>query len=180
MPHVLNRHETLLAAEAETVGRMLDRLAAEGDPLWPRRAWPAMRLDGPLAPGATGGHGPIRYRVESYEPGRRITFRFTGPRGFDGAHTLSIERRGPRQALLAHVIDMRIHGLALLTWPLVFRPLHDALIEDAMALAEVRLGMPPRMRPWPLYVRVLRWLMSAGSARGQQTVFRPAETTADV
>ena len=173
MVHVLNEHHTLLAADAEIVGCLLDRLGADDDALWPRRAWPAMHLDRPLAVGSSGGHGPIRYRVESYEQGRSVAFRFTGPRGFDGRHTLSIERRGPQHTLLAHVIDMRIHGPALLAWPLIFRPLHDALIEDAMAVAEVRIGMPIRMRPWSLYVRVLRWLMTAGRARSQQSLPHP-------
>ncbi len=179
MVRILNRHETLLAADAASVGGLLERLASVDDPLWPRRVWPAMRLDRPLSVGAAGGHGPIRYRVKSIEPGQRITFRFTGPRGFDGGHTLSVEALGPRLTRLTHVIDMRIHGPALLTWPLVFRPLHDALIEDAMAVAEVRAGMPPGMRPWSAYVRALRWLMTAGRARSQRMLLSPAGITAD-
>ncbi len=31
---------------------------------------------------------------------------------------------------------MSTHGLAVLSWPLVYRPMHDALIEDSLATAE--------------------------------------------
>lgn len=178
-PRVLNQHATVLAAGVEDVARLVDGLTGPDDRLWPRQVWPAMRLDRGLAPGSAGGHGPIRYHVESYQPGERIDFRFDGPRGFDGTHSLFIEPLGAGETRLRHVIDMRLQGPALLTWPLLFRPLHDALIEDALSLAEVGTGMPPRLRPWSLYVRVLRWLMSGGRARPQLALRGLIETSSD-
>ena len=85
-----NVHERSLAAGADRVGALLDTLSSSRDALWPRGAWPPMRFDGPLAEGANGGHGPIRYTVESYTPGRSVRFRFTGPRGFDGFHGFEV------------------------------------------------------------------------------------------
>jgi hypothetical protein len=60
----------------------------------------------------------------------------------------------------------------MLTWLLVVRPLHDALMEDAMALAQARLGLEPDVRPWSRWVKCLRWVMSRGQARAQQTPIR--------
>lgn len=39
---------------------------------------------------------------------------------------------------------------------LVFRPLHDTLIEDCLDNAAYALGEAPRSRPWSLWVRTLR------------------------
>jgi hypothetical protein len=64
-------------------------------------------------------------------------------------------------------VRMTTHGLAILSWPLIFRPLHDALIEDSFATAEAALGQPARMRAWSLWVRLLRWILSGGKARPQ-------------
>ena len=131
-----------------------------------------MKFDRPLCVGAQGGHGPIRYTVEAYAPGRSIRFRFTGPRGFDGWHGLAVLDATSACAVLEHRLEMRIHGIALFTWPLLYRHLHDALLEDALASAQLALGEAPRRVPWPRYVRLLRWLLAprtphrAGGAAG--------------
>ena len=81
-----NVHERVLSLTPAEVGAIVDSLASADDPLWPHDRWPPMRFDRPLTVGAIGGHGPIRYTVEEYEPGRMIRFRFTGPPGFHGGH----------------------------------------------------------------------------------------------
>jgi hypothetical protein len=51
-------------------------------------------------------------------------------------------------------------GAALLSWPLVFRPLHDAVLEDALDDAERHVtGRVERPARWSIYVRVLRRLL---------------------
>ncbi len=45
--------------------------------------------------------------------------------------------------------------------------MHDALIEDSLTTAEVSLGLPPCVRAWSPWVRLLRWLVSGGKARAQ-------------
>lgn len=157
---VLNVHERGLHASEREVGALLDRLASREDAIWPFERWPAMRFDRPLGVGAVGGHGPIRYTVEAYEPGRSVRFRFTAPPGFNGTHRYEIEpapAASPDTARLRHVLEMNTEGPALLTWPLLFRPMHDALIEDSLDKAERSLGREPASPArWSARVRLLR------------------------
>src|SRR5918992_4999972 len=79
-------HTRELPVPVEEVGRILDTLAGPDDKIWPIERWPndPIGFDRPLGVGARGGHGPIRYTVVAYEPGRRIAFEFeprAGPRG---------------------------------------------------------------------------------------------------
>lgn len=172
---VLNIHERIITAPLDSVGRLIDSLSSPDDRLWPQELWPAMRFDRPLAVGARGGHGPIRYDVEAYEPGRSVRFRFTGPKGFNGFHELAAEPSGAGSTCLRHTLQMRTTGLARLSWPLVYRPLHDALIEDALDKAERSLGRMPAGARWSPYVRLLRWALAAAppTARARSA---PAET----
>ena len=172
---VLNVHERRLAASAAEVGALLDTLATPQDRLWPRGFWPAMRFDGPLAPGASGGHGPIRYAVEAMEPGRAVRFRFLVPRGFDGWHALEIVPDGERASILRHTLAMTPRGTARLVWPLAIRPLHDALLEDALARAEAAVGQTPTVVPWSSWVRLLRFVLSMGRARPQSSPAAPGD-----
>lgn len=66
-----------------------------------------------------GGHGPIRYRVERYEPGRAIRFRLTGTRGVYGTHGFEIKDSAPGRVRLEHRLCMWVSGVALLSWPLM-------------------------------------------------------------
>lgn len=164
---VLNVHERILAVPAERIGLLIDSLSSRHDALWPRQSWPRMEFDRSLEVGATGGHGPIRYFVESYTPSQRIVFRFTGPTGFNGHHRFEVLDIVGGDCVLRHTLEMTAHGPALLSWPLVFRPLHDALIEDSLAQAQASLGLLPKVLRWSRWVRVLRWFVSKGQARPQ-------------
>jgi hypothetical protein len=158
MAKVLNTHYRDLPAQQDQVAALVASLSdGREDNLWPWQTWPAMRFDGGLLVGATGGHGPIRYRIEAYELNRYIWFRFVEPKGFDGRHGYLIIPLEDGRTRLEHRLEMRTHGSARYSWPLVFRPLHDALIEDSLNRAEEalhrKLLTPPR---WSLWVRVLR------------------------
>lgn len=158
---VRNLHTRAIAANADTVGALIDTLGARDDRLWPVEHWPRMRLDRPLDPGAAGGHGPIRYHVVEYLPGERVRFRFTGPRGFSGFHEFSVYGRGDHDAELCHLLVLRPHGPARLTWPLLYRWLHDALIEDALDRAERGLaGTVAEPARWNGYVRLVRAVLA--------------------
>ena len=140
----------------DAAGRLIDGLGSRPDPLWPGEQWPPMRFDRPLQAGAAGGEGPIRYRVEAYEPGRSVRFVFTGPRGLAGTHEFSLED-APGGCILRHTIAGHTSGRMLLAWPLVYRPLHDALLEDALDKAELALtGKVARPSRWSCWVRLLR------------------------
>lgn len=140
---VLNIHERTYGAAPSEVAALVATLASEDDRLWPRESWPPMRFDRGLVPGARGGHGPVRYRVERADPAQEVLFRFTGPSGFEGWHAFSITSSAAARTTLRH--EMRLHprGWARLTWPLFFRPLHDALLEEAFDKAARELGSPP-------------------------------------
>lgn len=159
---VINIHERVLDASITEIGKLIDGLASADDKLWPCDRWPAMKFDRPLSVGAVGGHGPIRYTVESYKPGFYIQFRFTEPKGFLGSHRFEVEMVEGEKTKLRHLIEMRVQGMARLIWPLAIRPLHDALVEDALDRAEVYTGGQPAKRGWSLWVKFLRRVMSRG------------------
>lgn len=146
-----NRHERILHLPQTQAAPLLDQLASPEDLLWPAEHWPAMRFDGPLRVGARGGHGPIRYFVEEYQPGRRLTFRFTAPSGFVGQHGLTLEPLTEGTCRLSHWLRMDVSVVGWLQWHLVFRPLHDALVEDALDRGAHTAGAR-----WSVYVRLLR------------------------
>jgi len=164
---VVNVHERVIPASVDAVGRMIDTLGSAGDVVWPTERWPALKLDRPLQVGAAGGHGPIRYRVEAYEPGRSVRFRFLSPEGFVGTHGFDVEDAGEGASQLRHIIEMRTVGMAVLNWSLVIRPLHDALLEDALVKVEGAFRDVGPPRAWSRRVVFLRWLVrkSGGNRR---------------
>lgn len=174
---VVNLHGRVFPLPATRVGALLDSLASERDALWPQRFWPRMRFDRPLAVGARGGHGPIRYEVAAYVRSRAVVFRFLGPRGFDGFHAFEVAEEGGQATRVRHALEMRTSGLAALSWPLVYRPLHDALVEDAFTTAEVSLGLAPRVVPWSWRVRGLRAFFTRGRAARQDFGAQSVATT---
>lgn len=128
-----------------------------------------MRLDAPLGVGARGGHGPVRYAVEACEPGRGVSFRIERPPCLKGArHGFEVIGTAENACVLRHVLELELAGRAWLSWPLVWRPLHDACVEDALAGAQLALGVTPVIKPWSLWVRLLRFLVSGGRAPRQR------------
>lgn len=179
---ILNVHERILPGTVAEVGALLDGLAGPDDRLWPVDLWPGlpMRFDRPLGVGADGGHGPVRYRVEEYVPGRLVVFRFAERTGLDGTHRLEVDD-SEGVVELRHVLAGRLKRTkALLTWLLVTRPLHDAVLEDLLDRAELAVtGTVLRPARWSWRVRLLRRLFASriaeprrGSPEG--TAQRPA------
>ncbi|WP_460758808.1 DUF2867 domain-containing protein [Nocardiopsis oceani] len=185
---VRNTHQRVIAAPAEIVGELVDALGGPRDRLWPSPAWEPMRLDRALSVGADGGHGPILYRVSEHEPGRRVRFTFHPEAGFRGYHELVVERLPDGNTLLRHHAEAVALGTTRLLWPLVIRPIHDAMVEDLLDNAEhAAAGRRPRPRPWSRWVRLLRradpppvWARPApDTARLARTAFDdPAHTDA--
>jgi hypothetical protein len=165
-PGIWNVHERVLDAPRDAVGVLVDSLASSDDRLWPNRRWPAMRLDRGLAVGSSGGHGPVRYEVVRYESGRLVVFAFTPAFPIAGEHRCEV-LPGPSSdtTLLRHVLEGKPQGWLRLGWPLCFRWLHDALIEDAFDRAAAELaGTAWQPRRLPLYVRALRKALSGRAA----------------
>lgn len=158
---ISNMHERKISASAELVGSLINSLSSRNDRLWPHKDWPNMRLDGALGLGAAGGHGPVRYFVSGYIPGQRVEFAFTGPSGFNGRHVFTATHVSLNSTLLRHELYILPRGVAIITWPLFFRPLHNALIEECLDRAEQECGISvvfPSQRS--LWTKILRFAFS--------------------
>ncbi len=160
---IINRHQREYSVGPAKIGALIDTLASKDDRLWPHFRWPRMHFDRPLGMGANGGHGPIGYSVENYAPGGSIVFRFRNThrvsRGLEGVHSFFVEPFA-NGARLVHLIDGEGRGRQLLLWPLVIRPTHDALIEDALDCTARALGLAGEYpRKLTLRVRFLRALL---------------------
>ena len=157
---ITNIHTRDLHAPIHEVGSLLDSLASKQDLLWPYEKWPPIRFDRPLSIGAVGGHSVIRYTIESYQPERCITFRFTSPKGFIGTHCFSVKEVTPDITQIKHEINMTLKGSAKIWWPIRIRWIHDAIIEDAFDKAESFITGQSINREWPIWVKFLRFVMS--------------------
>jgi hypothetical protein len=153
-----NIHERVLPTGGASAGPLIDGLAGADDRLWPHDRWPPMRLQDGLREGSEGGHGPVRYQVVEHQPGRLVRFRFTAPPGLVGEH--GYELKVSERIALRHTLTGRAEGRMRWQWPLLFGPLHDALIEDSLdrALAAVS-EVPYAPARWPYRARALRWLL---------------------
>ncbi len=161
---VRNVHERRIPVPVDVLGALLERVGGPDDELWPSPQWVPMVLDGPVAVGATGGHGVIRYRVTGWQPGRRIDFAFHPGLGIRGGHAFVVEPDGDDAAVLRHVIEARLGGPMVLAWPVVVRWLHDALLEDLLDCAEQAVGTgPARPSRWSPWVRLLRAVTGEGA-----------------
>jgi hypothetical protein len=165
---IRNVHERSLNAPAEKVGEILDSLSSEDDRLWPGDRWPPQRFDKPLGVGARGGHGPVRYAVSAYVPGRIVEYRFDGAglmEGWDGRHLFEVIPRRSH-VILRHTIDAAVDPKIWPVWFFLTRPMHNALIEDAFDRAESGLGIGPK-RParWGIWTTFLRKMLAKKVAR---------------
>jgi hypothetical protein len=160
---VHNVHERELPVPAAEVGRLVDRIGAVDDPLWPSPAWVPVRFDRPLGVGATGGHGPVRYRVTAYEPGRRVECTFDPAIGLLGTHTFELLDQGPESCLLRHRLTATPVGAMRVLWPALIRSCHDTVLEHLLDNAERAVaGTVPRPVRYPLRARLA---VSVESAR---------------
>lgn len=156
---VRNEHSRVLDVGMPVAEELLRDLASHQDRLWPGDKWWPQRFEGGLVAGAKGGHGPVKYKVESVEP-RRVVYRFPSKGWFRGTHAFSLrqEEGGVR---LTHTLEGTLHGIGRVLWPTTVRPLHDALLEDVLDRAESATGRPPATPArHSRYVRFLRrrWL----------------------
>jgi hypothetical protein len=166
---IRNVHERHLDAPPERVGAILDTLSSANDRLWPHDKWPAQQLDRPLGVGARGGHGPVRYAVSAYVPGRIAEFRFDGTgltADWDGRHLFEVIPRRSH-VILRHTIDAECNPKPWLTWFVMIRPMHNALIEDALDRAQSAVGQAVK-RPsrWGLPVKLMRGIVARRASRG--------------
>ncbi len=155
-----NVHERKIKGSKEMVESILESLGTRNDRIWPRN-WPPMRLKPSKEKLGRGGHGPIRYRVKEHVPGKRIVFEFEQDRlsrGLVGVHYFELLAEGSDEFIVRHVIDAKLGWPASLLWPILIRPLHDALLEDALDNFESAVSEMPENAKYvhSPYVSLLR------------------------
>jgi hypothetical protein len=106
-----------------------------------------------------GCHGPIRYFVKTYIKGKFVAFEFTKTPGFNGVHYFKFEEITQYETRVTHIIDMKLTGTGLLTWPLFIKCLHDALAEDALDKVQNQFDKGNRKTKWNFWVLFLRKLL---------------------
>ena len=132
---VMNVHKRELPGDGASV---LDHL--EG--IWPTERWPML---------TEHGLGFLHHELVTHEPGHRIVYRITGPRGLSGWHGWELAG-----STMRHTVEGSSSGLMLLVWPLIVQPIHDALHEDVLDRVESACGGAPAPHPYSRRVRLLR------------------------
>ena len=149
---ISNVHQRTLPVPVDEAGFLIDGLAGPDDRLWPYDRWPAIRFDHPLQVGAKGGHGPFRYKVGAYTPGRRLQFVFGDPNA-EGFHEFELLEGDETHCVLRHTLMAHPSALFSVAWSLFIGPLHDACLRDLLDRAEAATGGESRRRPHPVAVR---------------------------
>ncbi len=153
---VINIHKRILNQPKERVSELLGTLSTENDKMLATDKWSPMKLNEGLKEGSKGGHGPIRYTVQRYNPGTLVQFEFTKPKGFNGIHRFEITELENNKTEIKHTIEMNATGVGILTWLFAVRWLHDAFMEDAFDKAENHFLTEKKKTEWTVWVKVLR------------------------
>ncbi|PHR26240.1 MAG: hypothetical protein COA38_15405 [Fluviicola sp.] len=153
---VLNIHKRTLNQPKSKVTELLKTLSTENDRIWPNEKWPEMKFKNGIQVGAKGGHGPIRYSVEKYNPDEIIQFRFSKPNGFNGIHKFEIIELDKEKTEIKHTIEMYTTGKGTLIWTFAISSLHNALIEDGFDKLENNFSENRKSTEWSLWVKFLR------------------------
>ncbi|MGG6230041.1 hypothetical protein [Tenacibaculum sp. SDUM215027] len=157
---VLNIHKRTLNQPKSEIAELLKTLATENDRIWPKEKWPAMRFKGGINVGEKGGHGPIRYSIEKYNPNEIIQFRFLKPTGFNGIHKFEIKELSKEKTEIKHTIDMNTAGKGTIIWFLAIHSLHNALIEDGFDKLENNFSKKHKKSKWNFWVKIIRKLLA--------------------
>jgi len=97
-----------------------------------------------------------------------VEYRFDGT-GFtanwDGRHLFEVIPRRSH-VIIRHTIDAAADPKTWITWFFMIRPMHNALIEDALDRAESGLGIPVKKPArWGPWVRLIRRMAAKKAAR---------------
>ncbi|MGH1336370.1 MAG: SRPBCC family protein [Aureispira sp.] len=163
---IVNIHQRVLKHPKSKVVDLLKTLSTENDKIWPKEQWPAMKFKEGIQVGAKGGHGPIRYTVELYNPNEIIQFRFSKPIGFNGIHKFEVKELDEKTTEVTHTIDMTTQGKGLLIWAFAVRSLHNALVEDGLDKLENNLSNSNQSTEWTFWTKFLRKQMAKRSNKG--------------
>ncbi|WP_420572117.1 hypothetical protein [Kordia sp.] len=157
--NVLNIHTRKIDVAKTTLLPLFETLSEKEDRIWPKEKWPSMRFKDGLVKGAEGGHGPVGYKVLSYDADGFVKFEFQKPKGFVGTHAFRITAIDKNTCEIQHTIDMKTQGFATVLWIFAIRWLHDALLEDAFDKVENQVTNSSKKTPWNLWVKILRTIL---------------------
>ena len=155
---VVNIHERVLDGSVAKVGRLVDSLGSTNDLLWPIDRWVPMKFDGPLGVGAVGGHGPSGTPLNPMCRAIASNFVLPNRRVFSARIVLRSNRpmeERPDSGTLSRCKSLD----GPFSLGSIIRPLHDALMEDALDHAEASLGKQMPRRKWSCWVKVVRWII---------------------
>ncbi len=164
---IYNEHERIFNLPVDKVGQAIDSLAGPANILWPVAKWIPMELDQGLQVGSSGGHGFIRYTVGEYVPGKRAVFQFDREgalAAFDGRHYFEVVPRR-NHTILRHVVEGDCDFKNWMVWHLLIGPLHDALLEDGLDMAENSLTGSSKTTDWNVWVRFLLYMLARKQAK---------------
>ena len=153
---ILNIHTRIIDQPKSEISPLLATLSTPNDVIWPHGKWPPMRFKEGLKVGAKGGHGPIRDSIDQYIPGDLIQFRFSKPSGFDGVHRFEINALDEARTEIKHVVETKANLKSYLSWSLVIRWLHDAVVEDAFDNLENHFLAEKKTSEWSFWVKFWR------------------------
>ncbi len=156
---ILNIHSRIIAQPKNELEILFSSLSSKNDKIWPKNHWPRLKFKDGLKVGAKGGHGPIRYTIEIFNPEEKIQFRFDKPQGFNGVHRFEIIELDSQNSFLKHSIDMKSNLRATLIWYIAIKWLHDALIEDLLDRVENHYNNSKKRTKWSLWVKFLRKIL---------------------
>ena len=156
---IKNTHSRTIHQPIEMVTALLPSLATKEDKIWPLEKWPKMYFKEGKTEGAIGGHGPIAYQITKYIPNNLIEFSFLKPKGFKGKHFFEINAINDKKTEVKHTILMEAQGIAILSWVVIIRWLHDALLEDAFDKIESHFLPNSEKNTWSIWVRILRFIL---------------------
>lgn len=130
---VVNRHTRVTHGPFARAAVLLEALGGPEDQIWPADRWVPITLDRGLAVGSRGGHGSVRYAVETAVPGRSVTFRFAPDFPMRGTHRFDVEPLADDRVRWTHTV--KVAGPLSMVSRLIL-VLHDALLEDLLDQAE--------------------------------------------
>lgn len=157
---ILNVHKRIINQPLNTVADLLSTMSTSSDKVWPTENWPRMTFDDGIKVGAKGGHGPIKYDVEIYDPNKLIQFRFTQPRGFNGIHRFDLRNISNHQTEIKHTIDVKASLIGTFQWVFYIKWLHNALIKDGFNKLENHFSGSKKSTEWNWWVKFLRALLT--------------------
>lgn len=157
---IINRHFRAYNTSTYELAKVLDTMGSANDRIWPYERWPAIVMSDGLNVGSHGGNAPVQFTIEEYVYGERLVMRFTAPPGFNGTQTITIGDYGYGRAYMQHRLEMDPGPQAMLTWPLLFGPLHNYEIEDMLDKVAQTVNDPEAYigKPMPVHLDAIRKL----------------------